>query len=72
MNIQNLLNQLGTSKNPMTFLTSMLNPNQKQVANLFQGKNKEEQAELIAQKANELGLTKEQFQELWNMLNGKK
>ena len=62
MNIQNLLAQLGNSTNPMSMMMNMLNPQQKQMANLFQNKSKEEQAEEIAKKCNELGITKEQLQ----------
>ena len=43
-------------------MMNMLNPQQKQMANLFQNKSKEEQAEEIAKKCNELGITKEQLQ----------
>ena len=48
---------------------SMLNPNQKQAVNLFQGKNSQEQAEAIAQKCNEMGISKEQLQGIINMFN---
>ena len=41
---------------------SMLNPNQKQQANQLQNKSRQEQAEAIAQKCNELGISKEQLQ----------
>lgn len=47
----------------------MLNPNQKQAVSLFQGKNSQEQAELIAKKCNEMGITKEQFTQIVTMLN---
>jgi 16S rRNA U1498 N3-methylase RsmE len=47
----------------------MLNPNQKQAVSLFQEKNNQEQAELIAKKCNELGITKEQFTQIVTMLN---
>ena len=69
MNLQNLMAQLGNSTNPMQMLMGMLNPNQKQVVNQFQGKNNQEQAELIAKKCNELGITKEQFTQIVTMLN---
>ena len=49
----------------------MLNPNQKQMVNMFQGKNSQEQAEQIAQKCNELGISKDQLQQIIGML-GKK
>ena len=69
MNLQNLMAQLGNSTNPMQMLMGMLNPSQKQVVNQFQGKNNQEQAELIAKKCNELGITKEQFTQIVTMLN---
>lgn len=56
MNLQNLMAQLGSASNPMQVLMSMLNPNQKQEVDLFQGKNNQEQAEAIAQKCNEMGI----------------
>lgn len=62
MNLQNLLNQMKMSTNPMSMLMGMLNPNQKQQANQMQGLNKEQQAQKIADKCNELGITKEQLQ----------
>ena len=71
MNIQNLMNQLGNATNPFQMIMSMLNPNQKQVANQFQNKTTQEQAEAIASKCNELGISKEQFTQIVNMLNKK-
>ena len=50
---------------------SMLNPNQKQTANQFQNKSKEEQANEIARICNEKGITKEQLQSIVNMFNNK-
>ena len=64
MNIQNLMSQLGTSSNPMALLTSMLTPNQKQLANQFKSKPSQEQAEEIARICNEKGITKEQLQQI--------
>lgn len=69
MNIQNLMNQLGNSTNPMALMMSMLNPNQKQQANLFQNKSREQQAEEIARICNEKGITKEQLQEIMSKFN---
>ena len=43
-------------------MMSMLTGNQKQAVNLFQNKTTQEQAEEIAKKCNELGISKEQFQ----------
>lgn len=62
MNIQNLMGQLMGASNPMSMMMSMLNPNQKQQANQLQNKSRQEQAEAIAQKCNELGISKEQLQ----------
>lgn len=55
----------------MSMLMGMLNPNQKQMVNMFQGKNSQEQAEAIAQKCNELGISKDQFNQIVQMLNKK-
>ena len=68
MNIQNLLAQLKSSSNPMQMMTSMLNQNQKQSVNLFQNKDSQEQAEMIAKKCNELGIGKEQLQSIIGLL----
>ena len=66
MNIANLMSQLGASSNPMAMMMNMLNPSQKQQANQFQNKSKEEQAEEIARICNEKGITKEQLQTIFN------
>ena len=50
---------------------SMLNPNQKQLANQFQNKTKEQQAQEIADFCNQNGISKEQLQNLMNILNKK-
>ena len=71
MNLQALMSQLQGSTNPMAMLMGMLNPNQKQMVNMFQGKNSQEQAEAIAQKCNELGISKDQFNQIVQMLNKK-
>ena len=55
----------------MSMLMGMLNPNQKQMVNIFQGKTAQEQAEQIATKCNELGISKEQFQQIATMLSKK-
>ena len=67
MDLQVLLNQLGNANNPMAMMMGLLNPQQKQMANIFQKKNKEEQYEEIAKKCNELGISKEQLQGLIGM-----
>ena len=53
-------------------LMGMLNPSQKQQVNQLQNKSQQEQAEAIARIANEKGLTKQDLQNIINMLNGKK
>ena len=50
-------------------MSSILNPSQKQVASQFQNKTTQEQAEMIANKANELGLKKEDLQFIINLLH---
>ena len=52
-------------------MMGMLNPNQKQMVDMFKGKTSQEQAEAIAQKCNELGLSKEQFNQIVQMLRNK-
>lgn len=47
-------------------MMGMLNPNQKQIVNLFKGKTNQEQAEQIAKMCNEKGITKEQLQNIIN------
>ena len=66
MNIANLMSQLKTSTNPMAMMMGLLNPNQKQQANQFQNKSKQEQAEEVARICNEKGITKEQLQNIIN------
>lgn len=68
MNLQNLMSQLGNATNPMALMMSMLNPNQKQIANQFQNKSAQEQAEEVARICNEKGITKEQLQNIINTL----
>ena len=68
MNLTNLLNQLGNASNPMSMLMSMLSPNQKQLANQFQNKTSNEQAEEIARICNEKGISKEQLESILKAL----
>ena len=49
-------------------MMSMLNPSQKQQANDFKNKTKEQQCQEIADYCNKNGITKEQLQELINKL----
>lgn len=51
----------------MSLMMSMLNPSQKQQANNFQNKSKQEQAEEVARICNEKGITKEQLQSIVSM-----
>ena len=53
----------------MQMLMGMLNPNQKQMVDVFKGKTSEEQAEQIAKMCNEKGISKEQLQGILNMLH---
>ena len=69
MNIQNLIAQMMNATNPISMLTGMLNPNQKQQASQFQNKNAQEQAEEIARVCNEKGISKEQLQSIIGMLH---
>jgi hypothetical protein len=39
------------------------------MVNVFQGKNSQQQAEAIAKKCNEMGITKEQLQEIIKVFN---
>ena len=72
MNMQNLLGQMMTAKNPMQMLMGMIPQNQQGIVNQFQGMNKQEQAERIAKLANEKGMTKQDLANLINALSGKK
>ena len=52
-------------------MMGMLNPNQKQMVNMFQNKNSNEQAEMIANFCNKNNISKEQLQNIIGMLNNK-
>ena len=67
MNMQNLLGQMMNSKNPMSMMMGMLNPQQKQMLNQFQNQPSEKQAEAIANYCNKNGITKEQLQNIMRM-----
>ena len=68
MNMQNILVQLMKSSNPIQMLMNTLNPNQTQAVNNFKSMTSNEQAEKIAQLANEKGLSKEDLQKIINMM----
>ena len=72
MNINNLIAQLGSSTNPMAMMMSMLNPQQKQLANQFQNKTSNEQAQAIADYCNKNNISKEQLQNIVNMVGSNK
>ena len=72
MNLQALMSQLQGSTNPLQMMMGMLTGNQKQMANQFQNKPIQEQAEAIARMCNDKGITKEQLTQIINMLNSKK
>ena len=71
MNLNNLISQMGSSSNPMAFLMSILNPNQKQQVNQFQNKNESDKAQAIADYCNKNGIDKAKLQEIVNMLQKK-
>ena len=52
-------------------MMSILNPNQKQVVNMFQNKTTQEQAEEVARICNEKGISKEQLQSIISAFNKK-
>ena len=68
MNIQNLLGQMMSSTNPMQMMMGMLNPQQKQAANLFQNKSNNEQAQIVADICNKNGISKEQLSQIINAI----
>ena len=65
MNVQNLLNQLSMSNNPLQMIMGMLpNQNQKTIfSNLANSKTDEERAQKIADLCNQNGITKEQLEQ---------
>lgn len=52
-------------------MMSLLNPNQKTMISQFQNKTSQEQAEEIAKMCNEKGISKEQLQNIFNIVNKK-
>lgn len=46
-----------------------MTPEQQKIANEFKGKTKEEQAQIIADKCNAMGINKEQLEQLICMFN---
>ena len=72
INMQNLLSQMLLSNQPQQALTSLLNPQQLQLFNTIKSQPTEKQAESIAQMCNEKGISKEQFAQMINLINGNK
>ena len=68
MNLQSILNQLQGATNPLQMMMSMLNPTQKQTIDLFKNKPNQEQANEIAQKCNELGISKQDLEQIVGLL----
>ena len=68
MNLQNLMSQLGNATNPIQMMMSMLSPTQKQTIDLFKNKPNQEQANEIAQKCNELGISKQDLEQIVGLL----
>ena len=66
MNYMNLLGQIMNGGNPMQMMLSMLNPQQRQMLNQFQGLSNNQQAEQIANYCNQRGITKDQLARLLN------
>lgn len=65
-NFQQLLNiasQMKKMGNPQKSLT----PEQQKIANEFNGKTEQEKAQIIADKLNSIGMTKEQLQMLMSI-----
>jgi hypothetical protein len=60
------------SNQPQQALLSLLNPQQLQVFNQLNGKTDQEQAEAIARMCNQNGISKEQFAQMINLINGNK
>ena len=68
MNLQSILNQLQGATNPLQMMMSIMNPNQKQALDLFKTKPTQEQAEELAKKCNELGISKNDLQQIVQIL----
>ena len=71
MNIQNLLSQMSNSTNPLALMMSMLTPNQKNQLENLKKKPTNEQAEEVARICNAHGISKEQLQNIINMLSNR-
>ena len=71
MNFQSLMNmasQLAKTDNPQRAMLNMLNPQQKNLLNnMRQTPLTEESAQQIADKLNEIGITREQLVQLMNI-----
>ena len=65
------MNQIQGATNPLQMMMSALNPSQRQTLDLFKNKPSTEQAEEIARKCNELGVSKTDLQELVQLFKNK-
>ena len=65
------MNQIQGATNPLQMMMSTLNPAQRQTLDLFKSKPSQEQAEEIARKCNELGISKADLQELVQLFKSK-
>ena len=70
MNLQSILTQIGKSTNPMQMMMNLLNTSQKEQANQFQTKSKQEQAQMIADLCNQKGISKDDLSKIINGLKG--
>ena len=66
-NIMNILSQFKIAPDKKTFVMSMLNPQQKKLVNSLQGKNKDEQNQMLANYCNQNGISKEQLENIAKM-----
>ena len=64
MNIGNILSQLKGSTNKKQMIMSMINPEQKQMAEAFMKNPTMEQCEEIARRLNAKGVTKNDLQQI--------
>ena len=60
-NLQSLMSQMMMSSQPQQALLNLLNPQQLQLFNQFQGQPNDKQAEAIAKMCNEKGISREQL-----------
>ena len=69
-NLQALMSQVLMSSQPQQALLNLLSPHQLNLFNAINNKPNEERAAAIAQLCNERGITKEQYAQMINLING--